>query len=107
MKTKDFTLAPFVYPPAIIVHCSIVIFVPRDWLQTTYSISLFLLISLTVILLCIQKVLIMTFDGPLAQMPIKLIISFYRVLAKRFHKYLILMVFIYEISLHIVTKEIS
>ena len=35
-KTKDFSLAPFVRPPAI-VHCSIVICVPRDWLQTTYN----------------------------------------------------------------------
>ena len=26
----------FIRPPAI-VHCSIVICVPRDWLQTTYS----------------------------------------------------------------------
>ena len=33
-KTNDFSLAPLVRPPAI-VHCSIVIRVPRDWLQTT------------------------------------------------------------------------
>ena len=34
-RTKDFSLAPFVRPPAI-VHCSIVICVPSDWLLTTY-----------------------------------------------------------------------
>ena len=38
-KTKDSVLlAPFVRPPAI-AHCSIVICVPRDWLQTTYCLS--------------------------------------------------------------------
>ena len=34
-KTKDLSLAPFVCPPAI-VHCSIVICVSIDWLQTLY-----------------------------------------------------------------------
>ena len=36
-KTKDLSLAPFVCPPAI-VHCSIVICVSRDRLQTTFTI---------------------------------------------------------------------
>ena len=38
METKDFSLAPFLHPPAI-VHRSIVICVPRDWLQTTCSVT--------------------------------------------------------------------
>ena len=38
-KTKDLSLAHFVRPPAI-VHCSIIICVPRDWLQTTCSLGI-------------------------------------------------------------------
>ena len=38
-KTKDLSLAPFVRPPAI-VHCTIVICVSRDWLQTINTQSL-------------------------------------------------------------------
>ena len=38
LHLKRFLIAPFVRPPAI-VHCSIVICVPRDWLQTTYIIK--------------------------------------------------------------------
>ena len=34
-KTKDLSLAPFVCPP-VIVHCSILICISRDWLQTSY-----------------------------------------------------------------------
>ena len=34
-ENKRFLISSFFFPPAI-VHCSIVIYVPRDWLQTTY-----------------------------------------------------------------------
>jgi len=35
-ENKRFLISSFFRPPAI-VHCSIVICVPRDWLQTKYS----------------------------------------------------------------------